>query len=59
MAAKIASSLNELFSSNLTTSDWENLSSLVEDYFCFDSDEDSDGDDVMQDSKYIHYFDNQ
>ena len=53
MAGKVASALNELFSSNLASQDRENLSSLVEDYFCFNS---GDEDEDMQDGKCNHYL---
>ena len=52
MAGSVHNSLNQLFSSNLTLSDEENLTSVIEDYFCFDSD---GGEDESDDyGKCIH-----
>ena len=52
MAGSVHNSLNQLFSSNLTRSDEENLASVIEDYFCFDSD---GGEDESDDyGKCIH-----
>ena len=50
MAANTASTLNDLFRSNLTASDQSKLSQVIEEYFCFDSDDDES----MNDGKFIH-----
>ena len=40
MAVNIHDSLNSLFSGNLTRVDEENISAMIQDYFCLDSDSD-------------------
>ena len=50
MAFAVADVLNELFGSNLTSSDEENLSSVIADYFLND-----DVDNSINHGKYIHY----
>ncbi|MCH9715582.1 MAG: hypothetical protein K0U52_00640 [Gammaproteobacteria bacterium] len=40
MAGRIQNALKELFSNNLSRSDEENLATVLEDYFCTDSDDD-------------------
>ncbi len=49
--AAIHNSLNALFSNRLSRTDEDNLSSLIEDYFCFDSDDENESD---TDGKCIH-----
>ena len=54
MANSVAKSLNDLFSASLSSSDLANLESVIEDYFCFDSEPDKD--ESMVSGKYIHYY---
>ena len=53
MAASTATTLNDLFSSTLTSDDADALAAIVEDYFCIDTD--SQEDFPLDDGKYIHY----
>ena len=54
MADSVAKSLNDLFSASLSSSGLANLESVIEDYFCFDSEPDKD--ESMVSGKYIHYY---
>ncbi len=42
MAGRIQNVLKELFSNNLLRRDEDNLASVIEEYFCTDSDDDDD-----------------
>ncbi len=44
MAGSIQNSLNSMFSANLSRADEDNLASIIEDYFCFDSDDSNESD---------------
>ena len=59
MASNLAKSLNSFLSRNVLNLDEQKLSSMVEDYFLFDSEDDSDEcdkcDDAFNCGKQKHY----
>ena len=56
MADSVAKSLNDLFSSSLSASDKANLQSVVEDYFCFNSDDEDRDSGKCIHCYYYHYY---
>ena len=56
MADSVAKSLNDLFSSSLSARDKANLQSVVEDYFCFNSDDEDRDSGKCIHCYYYHYY---
>ena len=56
MADSVAKTLNDLFSLSLSASDKANLQSVVEDYFCFNSDDEDRDSGKCIHCYYYHYY---